>query len=166
MKVLPAVIEDKPEGAVLIFAPERIVVSYLASLTRDALKSTDLERRDVDYPGEDIQSLSFPNEQFALIICNHVLEHVPDDERALLECSRILVNGGLALFTIPGDFSRAETWYFDRPDDNGHYRHYGMDILEKMRRAFAEVEAVDMGKIAPPEWRVRQGDFAFVCRKL
>lgn len=164
--ILPDMLREKAEGTILVFAPERIVMTQLARLTDDELKTTDLERRDVDYPGEDIQGLSFPDESFSLIICNHVLEHVPDDERALLECSRILVNGGIALFTVPGDFSRPETWYFNQPDDNGHYRHYGADILERMKKAFAQVEGVDMGKVAPAEWRVRKGDFAFVCRKL
>ncbi|MGQ9518034.1 MAG: class I SAM-dependent methyltransferase [Anaerolineae bacterium] len=166
MMVLPDVLQGKPEGPILVFAPERIVMTQLARLTEDALRTTDLERQDVDYPGEDIQGLSFLDEQFSAIICNHVLEHVPEDERALLECSRVLKSGGVALFTVPGDFSRHETWYFDRPDDNGHYRHYGLDILGKMKKAFSLVEPINMGKIAPPEWRVREGDFVFVCRKL
>ena len=100
-------------------------------------------------------------------MCNHVLEHVVDDDRALSECSRILMPGGVALFTIPGDYTHPHTRQLDldAPDLNGHYRHYGMDVIDKMGRYFDDVEAVDMSVLARPEWRVRRRDYVFICRK-
>jgi hypothetical protein len=76
-----------------------------------------------------------------------------------------LVPGGAAIFTIPGEYDGRPTWVFDSPDDNGHFRHYGLDVLDKMRAAFTLVEAIDMGHDAEPRWYVRPGDMAFVCRK-
>lgn len=102
-----------------------------------------------------------------MIICNHVLEHVPNDYQALQECHRVLRNGGVAVFTIPGDFSSIDTktTTFEKPDGNGHYRHYGMDVVDMMRATFKSVATLDMSITANPQWMVRLGDYAFVCTK-
>jgi ubiquinone/menaquinone biosynthesis C-methylase UbiE len=73
---------------------------------------------------EDIQNLSFPNAQYDLILCNHVIEHVPKDEMALKEISRILKPNGKAIITIPGNYQRDNTIYFNHLRFNGHYRDY------------------------------------------
>lgn len=154
-----------PDGPILLFAPEAPVLNRLEKLMARTVITTDYHASNVDLPGEDIQKLTLKDDNFALILCNHVLEHVPDDEQALKECARILKPGGVAVFTVPGDFRKDSTWYFDRPDGNGHYRHYGMDIIEKMRLAFRHVKAVDMSEASEPQWRVRKGDYAFICSK-
>jgi 2-polyprenyl-3-methyl-5-hydroxy-6-metoxy-1,4-benzoquinol methylase len=50
---------------------------------------------------EDLQSLSFPNDAFDLVITQDVLEHVPDPERAFSEISRVLKPDGCHIFTVP-----------------------------------------------------------------
>lgn len=148
----------------LVFAPERIVIQ---AITRDKVKqfdTTDYNSVDVDFPDEDIQNLSFENECYDVIICNHVLEHVQDDQVAINECARILDHDGMALFTIPGHFEKYATWEFEQLDNNGHYRHYGMDILEKFRNAFDKVEAINLGAFGSPVEHIRDGDYLFVCR--
>jgi hypothetical protein len=164
-RLLPSLLEGPPPGPVLIFAPELVLLEQFPRLTDRRIVTTDYLSVDVDYPGEDIQRLSFADGSFSLILCNHVLEHVPDDATALQECARVLARGGVAVFTIPGEYDGRPTWVFDTPDDNGHFRHYGLDVMDKMRAAFASVEAIDMGQDADPRWRIRQGDMAFVCRK-
>lgn len=154
-----------PPGALLLFAPERIMQERLVALLPDrTLHTTDYHNQDVDYPGEDIQGLRFPDSSYAFLMCNHVLEHVPDDRAAIAECARILKPGGVAVFTIPGDFPIERTVTFAQPDDNGHLRHYGMDVLEKFRAVFPHVEARDMSEGAPPEMHIRRHDMAFICR--
>ena len=49
----------------------------------------------------DITRLEFPDASFDLLVCNHVLEHVPDDRKAMSECWRVLRDNGLAIFSIP-----------------------------------------------------------------
>ena len=63
-----------------------------------------------------IQQLSFADNRFAFLMCNHVLEHIPDDGAALRECARVLVPGGLAVFTMPGDYHKQQTRVLDTPD--------------------------------------------------
>ncbi len=163
--LLPQLLAAAPEGPVLIFAPEPSLLDLIIGHAQGAVKTTDYLRADVDYPGEDIQQLTFPDNQFALLTCNHVLEHIPDDRRALHECARVLKPGGVAVFTIPGDYHQQATWTFAQPDGNGHLRHYGLDVLDAMRAAFGQAEAIDLSVGTNPRWHVHPGDLAFVCRK-
>ncbi len=161
--LLPTVIARKPLGDILFFAPEQIILKLLPSWTQDRIVTTDYADFAVDFPNEDIQNLSFADHSYAMILCNHVLEHVPDDDRALAECARVLVAGGIAVFTIPGDYPKRETVPFAHPDDNGHHRHYGMDVIDKMQRHFKQVEAVDMHQGTDPRLQIRPHDYAFIC---
>ncbi len=164
--LLPGILQEKPTGDILVFAPELVLLNRLAQLSHNGkIVTADYYSIDVDFPGIDIQEMSFEEHAFALIVCNHVLEHVADDQQALYECARVLMPGGMAVFTIPGDFDHPSTWYFDKPDSNGHYRHYGMDVIDKMRRAFPKVEAIDMSTVAPRKYGVRKNDCAFICVK-
>ena len=164
--LLPRLIEKVRKGDLLFFAPELILLRQLEEHSSELkVLSTDKFNPHVDFPEEDIQDLSFKDSAFAMIICNHVLEHVEDDQKALDQCARVLRSGGIALFTVPGDFTKQETWHFHRLDANGHFRHYGLDLVDKMRNAFDHVEAIDMSSICATNWAVRKHDFAFVCHK-
>lgn len=162
--LLPDLLREKPPGPVLLFAPEPMLLPVYQAWSEGEIITADFARTDVDITGLDIQRLSLADDSISFIGCNHVLEHVPDDQTAMFECARVLVPGGVAVFTVPGDFSRRETWTFDAPDDTGHYRHYGLDILDKLTAAFAQVTPLDMNLVADPQWRVRPLDFAFICR--
>jgi SAM-dependent methyltransferase len=57
----------------------------------------------VEYPEEDIQSLSWDDQSFDLVLTSETLEHVPDPHRALRETFRILRPGGRHVLTVPVD---------------------------------------------------------------
>ncbi len=57
----------------------------------------------------NIESMPFPDDAFDLILCNHVLEHVEHDRRAMRELLRVLSPDGVALLLVPLDNDRAET---------------------------------------------------------
>ena len=59
----------------------------------------------VEYPEEDIQSLSWPDKSFDLVLTSETLEHVPDPDTALRETYRILRPGGRHVLTVPVDWS-------------------------------------------------------------
>jgi SAM-dependent methyltransferase len=63
----------------------------------------------VEYPEEDIQSLSWEDGRFDLVLTSETLEHVPDPQLALRETLRVLRPGGRHVFTVPVDPSLAAT---------------------------------------------------------
>lgn len=78
-------------------------------LRRSGAKLTLSEYFDDVAPGqsrngircEDVQSLSFADASFDLVTSTEVLEHVPDDARAFAEIRRVLVPGGMTIFSVP-----------------------------------------------------------------
>jgi SAM-dependent methyltransferase len=50
---------------------------------------------------EDALGLSFADASFDSIVSNDVFEHVPDIDRSLAECARVLRSGGRLYFSIP-----------------------------------------------------------------
>jgi predicted SAM-dependent methyltransferase len=73
--------------------------------------TADLFDRSADIK-VDIQKTQFSDEEWDLIICNHVLEHVPDFKAALHELRRILKTNGILELTVPTDRT-FETTYED-----------------------------------------------------
>jgi len=64
--------------------------------------------RDAGHYSELVQAsaeaLPFPDERFSSIVCNGVLEALPETpERAVLEAARVLRPGGLFFMTVPTD---------------------------------------------------------------
>ncbi len=79
-----------------------------------------LESSNIDYLSADIESplamvkidltdTSFKNGSFDIIICSHVLEHVQDDRKAMLELFRVLKPSGWAILQVPISRSLEET---------------------------------------------------------
>ena len=108
-------------------------ISYLSA---DYDSATAMERMD-------ITAIGHPDESFDVVICNHVLEHVSDDRRAMRELLRILRPGGWAMLQVPLDPSREATLEDPRIVDPrerrrafGQYDHvrlYGRDYPERLR---------------------------------
>lgn len=162
---LEDLVGDLPEGPVLVFAPEGVVLHHLRLwLPEREIETADLSDPDVDHPGADIQDLGLPTGRYALVMCNHVLEHVERDLDAVRSVARVLDARGTALFTIPGDFDGRPTVEHARPDASGHHRHYGLDVVDRFRTAFTDVDVRSLDEGAPPAAHVRAGETAFVCR--
>ncbi len=98
----------------------------------------------------DITDIKFPDGHFDLLICNHVLEHVPDDRRAMEECFRVLRHGGTGFFSVP-IADADETWEPPAemsPEDVevicgwDHKRLYGRDFKDKLEAVGFTVEPV------------------------
>ena len=152
----------------LHFAPEPILFPLIEASGCD-YKTTDYFLEDVDYPGEDVQNLTFSDRAFDCVLSNHVIEHVEDDASAFREMHRILAPGGICVITIPGNWTRQETVTFSDLSNNGHFRDYGLDVIEILRGCFQVVEVVDLfdeaGNEAERLWIHPKHDLAFVCRK-
>jgi len=57
----------------------------------------------------DITSINFESDHFDFLVCNHVMEHVQDDNKAMRECFRVLKPGGIGLFSVPLS-GKKKTW--------------------------------------------------------
>ena len=101
----------------------------------------------------DIRKLQFKDETFDLIICNHVLEHVIEEEQALKEIVRVLKSNGKAIVQIPFSPILTETIEADsnwnsqtREKKLGqwdHVRLYGIDFLDRWKNWGIHVELID-----------------------
>ena len=101
----------------------------------------------------DICDLPFENNSYDIILCNHVLEHIPDDTKAMQELYRVMKPGGYGVFQIPQDLNRAETFEDNTITDKAerakifgqydHVRVYGRDYFDKLRSIGFKVEEVD-----------------------
>ncbi|MEO8934424.1 MAG: class I SAM-dependent methyltransferase [Xanthomarina sp.] len=137
---------------VLHFAPEQAFYKRFRKLKNLEYITTDLNSPLADVKA-DICDLPFRNNEFDVILCNHVLEHIPDDTKAMEELYRILKPGGFGVFQIPQDLSRETTFEDNSITDRkeraeifGQYDHvriYGRDFFDKLRGIGFTVEEVD-----------------------
>ena len=110
--------------------------------------TTDLMRDDVDMRF-NITEIPFADEYFDVVICNHVLQDVPDDSQAMVEIARVLKRGGWALLQVPIALKLTATLDGSaivdpnernrRFGDPAHVRLYGRNYAEKLREAGFEV---------------------------
>ena len=92
--------EDAPKH-MIHFAPESALSRHIRKEQYFASYQTaDMSMAGVDFH-IDIQSLPFENDSYDFFICSHVLEHVPDDRKALQELYRILRPGGFGILMAP-----------------------------------------------------------------
>lgn len=163
---------------VLHFAPEQAFYKRFRNLKNLEYTTTDLNSPLADVKA-DICDLPFSNNSFDFILCNHVLEHIPDDTKAMQELFRILKPGGTAILQIPQDLSRAKTFEDnsitsrkERAKIFGQYDHvrvYGRDYFDKLRQIGFEVEEVKYSeKFTDAEldrYRLAKGEIIPVCKK-
>ena len=97
---------------VLHFAPEQAFYARFRALENLYYTTTDLNSPLADVKA-DITALPFDNDHYDLIICNHVLEHIPDDLKAMREIYRVLKPGGLAILQVPYEADRETTFQDD-----------------------------------------------------
>lgn len=126
----------------------------------------------------DITRIAYPDQAFDVVCCNHVLEHVPDDRRALEELHRVLKDGGWAILNVP---ITAEATYEDASivdplervkafGQKDHVRRYGPDFVDRLRAARFNVKVATVADLHPEAERLRMGLNAasgeiFLCTK-
>lgn len=163
---------------VLHFAPEQAFYKRFRKMKHLEYITTDLNSPLADVKA-DICDLPFKDNEFDIILCNHVLEHIPDDTKAMQELFRIMKPGGYGVFQIPQDLSRAETFEDDSITDKAerakifgqydHVRIYGRDYFDKLRSVGFKVEEVDytanLSKLDVTRFCLAKGEIIPVVRK-
>ncbi|WP_410878412.1 class I SAM-dependent methyltransferase [Myroides sp. DW712] len=163
---------------VLHFAPEQAFYKRFKKQANLTYTTTDLESPLADVKA-DICNLPFADHSFDIILCNHVLEHIPDDTKAMQELYRILKPGGMGIFQVPQELSRPVTFQDDSITDPkertlifGQYDHvriYGLDYFDKLRQiGFTVIEEDYTQKLTPAEverYCLAPGEIIPVCFK-
>jgi len=142
----------KAHKSVLHFAPEQCFFKRFRKLKNLNYTTTDLLSPIADVKA-DICNLPFEDNSYDIILCNHVLEHIPDDTKAMQELYRVMKPGGWGVFQIPQDLNREETFEDNSITDiteralifgqYDHVRVYGRDYFDKLRSVGFKVEETD-----------------------
>ncbi len=169
---------EHPPTQLLHFAPEQCFYDRFRESDAIQYTTTDLNSPLADVKA-DICDLPFEDNKFDMVLCNHVLEHIPNDQKAMQELYRVLKPGGMAILQIPLENNREVTFEDDTITDRkerarifGQYDHvrvYGMDYFERLAEVGFEVQAVDYtNKLSAHEvdlYRLASGELIPVVTK-
>ena len=163
---------------VLHIAPEQCFLKLFKNQKNLSYISADLYSPIADVKA-DICDLPFEDNTFDVVFCNHVLEHIEDDKKAMSELYRVLKPSGMGVFQIPQDLSLEKTYENfsitskeDRKKHFGQYDHvrvYGRDYFDRLRKVGFTVNEVDYSKIISNELITKyclvKGEILPVCIK-
>lgn len=162
----------------LHIAPEQPFLGRLRKMSHLKLTTADLFSPLADVRC-DIMDMPFETNTFDVIFCNHVLEHVTDDHKAMQELYRVMKLGGFGIFQVPVDYSREQTYedasitseadratHFWQKD---HVRLYGKDYLSKLEAVGFKAQRIDMatevGEELCERYRLGHSDNIYRCDK-
>ncbi len=162
----------------LHIAPEQCFLKCFKNQKNLEYITSDLESPIADVKA-DVCNLPFEDYSFDIIFCNHVLEHVSDDTKAMQELFRVLKSGGFGIFQIPQDLNRASTFEDnsitnrkERTKIFGQYDHvrvYGNDYFAKLRSIGFEVNEINYTKQIDQNlvkrYALAKGEILPVCYK-
>tara|TARA_B000000557_G_C20750815_1_gene432881 strand:+ start:242 stop:1006 length:765 start_codon:yes stop_codon:yes gene_type:complete len=139
----------KAKLKVLHFAPESALMNQFKKLKNLSYDTIDLNSPIADIKA-DICDLPFLDNSYDFILCNHVLEHIVDDNKAIRELYRVLKKNGIGIFQVPIDYNRDTTFedfsVTNKKERNklfGQYDHvriYGLDFFDRLQKAGFSVE--------------------------
>jgi SAM-dependent methyltransferase len=142
---------------VLHFAPEKCLHEKISQNKKLEYETADLLIQFIDIievkPKHQmsITDIKFPDNHFDIILCNHVLEHVPDDKKAMTELLRVLKPGGFGILQVPINLKSDDIQedmslstadrakYYGSPDHLRFYAEKG--YMQRLREAGFQVEA-------------------------
>ncbi|MBC3541265.1 class I SAM-dependent methyltransferase [Rufibacter sediminis] len=150
---------------VLHMAPEPILQSRLKRLLHLRYRSADLTS-PVAMDHADIQALPYPDATFDLILCSHVLAHVPNDAKALQELRRVLKPTGQLLLqarlhphahTVEQPNAITPQQRLQAYGQADRFRNYGQDFGQRVAAQGFSVEKVEYALTRTPEEQTRLG---------
>lgn len=126
-----------------------------------------------------MENIPYEDETFDIIYTSHVLEHVPDDNKALNELYRVLKSNGTCFIAVPiHDISETlEKEEYNTPElrlkyygQSDHVRKYGKDFINKLYSANFKVEEIVPKDIIENDslrrvLNLNDGEQLFICNK-
>ncbi len=168
----------KPDLKVMHIAPEQCFHKKF-----QAQKNLDYTTGDLVSPIADLHfdlhDIPLEDNQYEVIFCNHVMEHVKDDLRCMQELLRIMKPGGWGIMQVPIDSTRTTTYEDDSitsPEERekhfwqyDHVRLYGLNYPKRLEEAGFEVETIDYKKelsdAAFDRYRLMKSELLYIVRK-
>lgn len=163
---------------VLHIAPEYCFVKPFKKLKNLEYVTADLNSPWADVK-MDVQNIPFEESTFDVVLCNHVLEHVASDTKAMQEILRVLKPGGFAILQVPIDYNietTLEDEKYNTPElrekyyqQRDHLRLYGRDYAQRLRNVGFAVIEDDFVKTLPKEQVTRYAlpfnEILYICKK-
>lgn len=140
-------------------------------------------RFDIGYDNRAVHALAsitdlpLPDASVDLLVCYHVLEHVPDDGAAMREIARVLSPRGVALLQVPirvgvptdEDPSADRDERIRRFGQHDHVRYYGDDFESRLADAGLSTERVTpvelLGQRAVVRFGLISHEFVWIARR-
>lgn len=120
----------------------------------------------------DIHQIPFEENHFDVVLCNHVLEHVADDIKAMSEIRRVLKPGGWAILQVPFFSPVPDTTFEDNTitdprerekifGQDDHVRKFGKDYALRIERSGLKVMQEDFAKTVSNRFGVSSGEILY-----
>jgi len=163
---------------VLHIAPEQPFLKRFKQLKKLDYVTADLLSPIADVK-MDIRDMPFEDNSFDVIMCNHVLEHIDNEEKATSEIYRVLKKGGWAILQVPLDITKATTFEDDSITDPkerekifGQYDHvrlYGRDYPQRLEKSGLKVIPdnliQEIGNEKADRYRLDKTELLYYCTK-
>jgi SAM-dependent methyltransferase len=150
----------------------------------EKMKNLEYITADIESPlakvKMDIHQIPFEANTFDVAFCNHVMEHVDDDIKAMSELHRVLKPGGWAIIQSPQDWSRATTYEDPTITDpkererlfwqDDHLRLFGRDYGQRLEKGGFKVteDRFVMNELSPEEvkrYALPANEVIYFCQK-
>jgi len=162
----------------LHIAPEYCFIDRFKKLMNIEYTTADIESPLADVK-MDVHNIPFKENEFDIIFCNHVLEHVNDDRKAMSEIYRTLKNGGWAILQIPLFYPLPEKTIEDPSiidpkkreelfGQDDHVRKYGLDYIDRLKDIGFTVDANYVSSLSEESLKkhsINKNEILFVASK-
>ncbi len=163
---------------VLHVAPEQSFRHRFKKLKNLRYTTGDIESPLADVK-MDIKQIPFEENTFDVFICNHVLEHIDDEPKALNEIIRVLKPKGWAILQVPIN-PKLEVTYEDPTITNpkerekhfgqyDHVRFHGLDYPKRLEKAGFAVTSdkyiLEFSDNLIERYRLPKDEIIYVCVK-
>lgn len=163
---------------VLHIAPEQCFYGRFSKLENIEYDTGDLVSPLAKYHF-DLHEVPFEDNTYDVVICNHVMEHVDDDQKCMSELYRVLKPGGWAIMQVPIDYSNPNTYEdpnITSPEDRekffwqkDHVRLFGRDYPERIAKVGFKVKSDNfVNEIEAKKrekYRLQQKELIYFCEK-
>jgi SAM-dependent methyltransferase len=131
--------------SVLHIAPEPCFMNRFEKIHGSKYITADIES-PLAKVKMDIHAIPFEANSFDAVLCNHVLEHVQSDIKAMTEIKRVLKPGGFAIMQVPffspvPETTREDLSIIDPRErekafgQDDHVRMFGKDYAKRIEKA-------------------------------